>query len=72
MLKKDEIGSIAPGKWGDLIVIDRNPLDVKAVPDDQLADMIVMYTIVGGKVMFDSTKDPRPKLSKSVGSDNER
>ena len=34
--------------------------------------MIVMYTIVGGKVMFDHTKDPRPKLSKAVGSDNER
>ena len=72
VLKKDEIGSIEPGKWGDLIVIDRNPLDVKAVPDDQLADLIVMYTIVGGKVMFDSTKDPRPKLSKAVGSDDER
>ena len=72
VLKEKEIGSIEVGKWGDLIVIDRNPLDVKAVPDDQLADMIVMYTVVGGKVMFDHTRDPRPKLSKSVGSDNER
>ena len=27
VLKEKEIGSIEVGKWGDLIVIDRNPLD---------------------------------------------
>ena len=72
VLKEKELGSIEVGKWGDLIVMDRNPLDPKQVPDNQLADLIVQYTIVGGKVMFDITKDPRPKLSRQIGADNER
>ena len=72
MLKEKEIGSIEPGKWADLIVIDRNPLDTKQVPDNQLADLIVQYTIVGGNIKFDITKDPRPKLSRQIGANDER
>jgi predicted amidohydrolase YtcJ len=71
VLKEKEIGSIEVGKWADLIVVDKNPLDPK-VPDNQLGDLMVNYTIVGGKIMFDHTKDPRPKLSRARGADNER
>ncbi len=72
VLKEKEIGSIEAGKWADLIVIDRNPLDTKQVPDNQLADLIVQYTIVGGNIKFDITKDPRPKLSRQIGANDER
>ena len=72
VLKEKELGSIEVGKFGDLIVVDKNPLDEKAVPDSQLSDLIVNYTVVGGKVVFDHEKDPRPKLSRQLGSDNER
>ena len=63
VLKDKELGSIEPGMLADLIVVDRNPLDPKAVPDTELADLVVNYTIVGGKVMFDRSKDPRPNVS---------
>lgn len=72
VLKEDELGSIEVGKFGDLIVVDKNPLDAKAVPDDQLDSLVVQYTVVGGKVMFDINKDPRPELSRNVGADSER
>jgi predicted amidohydrolase YtcJ len=72
VLKEKQLGSIEVGKFGDLIVVDRNPLDA-SVPDDQLTSLLVNYTIVGGNVMFDASKDPRPKLSRSAtGDDTER
>jgi predicted amidohydrolase YtcJ len=72
VLKEDQLGTIEPGKFGDLIVLDRNPLD-PSVPDKELSQILVNYTIVGGKVMFDASKDPRPKLSRGgMGDDTER
>lgn len=72
VLKEKQLGSIEVGKFGDLIVVDRNPLDA-SVPDDQLSSLLVNYTIVGGKVMFDASKDPRPKLNRNpTGDDTER
>ena len=60
VLKENEIGSIAPGKFGDLVILDRNPLD-PSVRDDELSKLQVQLTMVGGKVVFDAEKDPRPK-----------
>jgi predicted amidohydrolase YtcJ len=71
VLKDKQLGSIEPGKFGDLIILDRNPLD-PALPDDKLSDILVQLTIVGGKVMFDAAVDPRPKLQRRLGDDNER
>lgn len=42
-------GSITPGKLADLTVLSRNLLEV---PDDQLADVEVIMTIVGGKIRY--------------------
>lgn len=41
----DKTGSITPGKWADLIVIDRDP---RAAPVETLRDIVVLKTIVGG------------------------
>jgi predicted amidohydrolase YtcJ len=60
VLKEKEIGSIEAGKFGDLVILDRNPLD-PAVRDDELSKLQVMLTMVGGRVVFDAEKDPRPK-----------
>lgn len=49
-------GSLEPGKFADLIVLDRDPL---TVPDEQLLDTQVDLTIVNGRVVFDrATQKP--------------
>ena len=41
-------GSLAPGKWADLVILDRSPLD-----DPETIDQIrVLETIVGGETVF--------------------
>ena len=39
------------GKLGDLIVIDR---DVLSCPVDQIRTVKVLYTVVGGKVVYEA------------------
>lgn len=53
VLKADEIGSIERGKLADLILLDKNPLDPK-VPDNQLKDIKVLETFIGGEVAWDA------------------
>ena len=44
-------GSIEPGKYADLTVIDR---DILTCPEDQIRDTEVLETILGGEVVYDS------------------
>jgi len=44
----DKIGSIAPGKRADLILLDR---DVLTVSSDDMRDTKVLWTVVGGKTV---------------------
>jgi predicted amidohydrolase YtcJ len=46
-------GSLEAGKLADLIVIDRNALDI---PAEQIADIKVLLTVVGGRVVYQSDK----------------
>jgi predicted amidohydrolase YtcJ len=50
------IGSIEIGKLADIVVLDRNPFNVTA---NELADITVRLTIVGGKIVYDSSTEPR-------------
>lgn len=45
-------GSIEPGKFADLIVLDRDPL---TVPAEQLLETKVDLTLVGGKLLWNRT-----------------
>lgn len=45
----DKIGTIAPGKQADLVLVDR---DVAAVPAEELRETKVLWTMVGGKVVW--------------------
>jgi len=47
----DRIGTIAPGKQADLVLVDR---DVTTVPIEELKDTKVLWTMFGGKVVWDS------------------
>lgn len=44
-----ELGSIEAGKLADLVVLARNPL---ATPADELADIPVDLTILGGRIAY--------------------
>jgi predicted amidohydrolase YtcJ len=49
MNQLDKIGSIAPGKQADFVVLDR---DVLTVPAEELRETKILLTIVGGKIVY--------------------
>jgi predicted amidohydrolase YtcJ len=44
-----ELGSLAPGKLADLVILDRDPLEVRP---EELKDVVVLATIKGGRTYF--------------------
>jgi hypothetical protein len=45
----DQIGTLAPGKRADLVLIDR---DVLAVPAQELQGAKVLWTMLGGRIIY--------------------
>lgn len=45
-------GSVEVGKFADLIVLDRNPLQI---PAEEIAKTRVLETVVGGKLVYDAS-----------------
>jgi hypothetical protein len=56
VLREEELGSLEPGKLADLIVLDKNPLD-SSVPDEDLSEIQVLVTMIGGEVVHGSLND---------------
>jgi predicted amidohydrolase YtcJ len=50
-------GSLETGKLADITVLSR---DIMTIPEDEIPSTDVVYTIVGGKVMFDRTTGVKP------------
>ena len=46
------MGSIQPGKLADLVVLDR---DYLTIPAEQIKDIRPVMTMVGGRVVHDTT-----------------
>jgi predicted amidohydrolase YtcJ len=44
-----EIGTIAPGKYADLVLVDR---DVLTVPAQELQRAAVVFTLFEGKIVY--------------------
>jgi len=53
LFQEDNLGSIQPGKFADLAVLDR---DYLTVPVDQIKDIKSVMTIVGGRVVYDASE----------------
>lgn len=51
MFMEEKVGSLEPGKWADLVVLDQNPRTTDPVKIEQIK---VLETYVGGKRMFKS------------------
>ena len=47
---EDVTGSLTPGKYADIVVLDRNIMEV---PDDEILDAQVDLTLVGGEIRWE-------------------
>jgi dihydroorotase-like cyclic amidohydrolase len=47
VLREDKVGTLAPGKFADIVVLNK---DYFTVPQDQLPNTYPVMTIVGGKI----------------------
>jgi predicted amidohydrolase YtcJ len=50
VFQEANLGSLAPGKYADLLVLDR---DYLSVPADDIKDLKPMLTMVGGRVVYE-------------------
>ena len=55
LFREMDLGSIRSGFFADLIVTDR---DYLTVPADQIKDIKVMMTMVGGRIVYDAAAEP--------------
>ena len=53
--RENDLGSIQPGRFADIVVIDK---DYLTVPADQIKDIKSVLTIVGGKIFYDAATEP--------------
>ena len=54
--EEDVKGSIEPGKYADLVVLSG---DIMTCPEDQIENLTVLMTIVGGRIVFERPHLPR-------------
>ncbi len=47
--QEDILGSLTPGKLADIVVLSK---DIMTVPDNEILQAEVLYTIVGGKILY--------------------
>ena len=51
--EEDQKGSLSPGKLADIAVLSR---DILSVPAEDILTTEVLFTIVGGRVLYESVK----------------
>jgi predicted amidohydrolase YtcJ len=58
VFQESNLGSIQPGKYADLLVLDR---DYLTIPADQIKDIKPVLTMVGGRVVYDAAAETSTK-----------
>ena len=56
VFQEANLGSLQPGKYADLLVLDR---DYLTVPADQIKDIKPLITMVGGKIVYEKKGEAR-------------
>ncbi|HSQ04089.1 MAG TPA: amidohydrolase family protein, partial [Burkholderiales bacterium] len=51
LFQESNLGSLQPGKYADLLVLDR---DYLTVPADDIKDIQPVMTMVGGKIVYEA------------------
>jgi predicted amidohydrolase YtcJ len=51
--EEDKLGSIEPGKLGDVVVLSGDFFDESKVPDEAIKQLQSVLTVVGGRVVYD-------------------
>ncbi len=54
--EEDRLGSMEPGKLGDVVVLSDDFLDPAKVPDEAIKRVKAVLTVVGGQVVYDKLK----------------
>jgi predicted amidohydrolase YtcJ len=54
--EEDKLGTIEPGKLGDVVVLSEDYFDPKKVPDESIKKLTSVLTIVDGKVVYDQLR----------------
>lgn len=54
--EEDKLGTIEPGKLGDLVVLSADYLDPKKVSDEQIKQIKSVLTVIGGQVVYDALR----------------
>jgi predicted amidohydrolase YtcJ len=55
LFEEANLGSLAPGKYADLLVLDR---DYLKVPADEIKDIRPLMTMVGGRIVYEAANTP--------------
>ena len=64
VLREDVLGSLEPGKWADLVVIDR---DFLSIPNEHINLIKVLLTVVGGKLVHTEARFAQAESLPQVG-----
>jgi len=56
LFQEANLGSLQPGKYADLLVLDR---DYLTVPEDLIEHISPVMTMVGGKMVYEAGKEPQ-------------
>jgi predicted amidohydrolase YtcJ len=52
--EEDKLGSIEPGKLGDLVVLNNDYFDPSKVPDEGIRSLQSVLTVVDGRIVYNA------------------
>jgi hypothetical protein len=61
---EDVSGSLSPGKYADFVVLDQ---DIMTVGEDQILATRVLMTVLGGKTVYDSSRETQVQTPRRQG-----